>query len=56
MKTIFDRYLTSAAALYLVFIISIVVLLTSCSTTKHWYSKSHDGCQQSSGFSGYGNK
>lgn len=55
MKTIFNRFITAAAALYLIIILSILVLLSSCSSGR-WYGKSHDGCQQSSGFAGYGNR
>jgi hypothetical protein len=37
------------------FILLLISVFASCSSPRY-YTRTHDGCQQSQGFAGYGNK
>jgi hypothetical protein len=57
MKTlahILGNLLVATFKLAIIFAIGMLIIsLSSCSTA--WYGRSHDGCQQAQGFTGYGN-
>lgn len=45
---------TAQVVFIIVALISLAVSFSSCSAS--WYSRQHDGCQQSQGYIGYGNR
>lgn len=55
MKTIKSSSTVKQAIIIIVIICAVSAMMASCASAK-WYRSTGDGCQQSSGMSGFGNK
>lgn len=51
-KMVYVMVLVQVASL----VFMLIVLMTSCTAQRKWYKATGDGCRQSAGFAGYGNK